>query len=100
MQSDNETSRIITKIRVVKLRGLKNKGSLKALADVTIETDAGAVQVNGVVVRSLEGGQLLVLGPSRKGKRDWFKVVVFRGRLVGLVSEAVLAAYQRISKGQ
>jgi hypothetical protein len=75
----------------------------KALADVTIPIEGlGLIEIFGSSVVEANGGALAVLPPSRQGQKpnQYFETIALRGRIKAMVTEAVLAEYQRIFKAK
>lgn len=74
----------------------KSDSKVKAHADVGLAID-GFLEISGFAVIQSEGG-LRVVPPSRKGKDRYFDMVAIRGKIKGVIEEAVLGEYRRVLK--
>ena len=81
---------------------LRESGSMKATADVTLQTVSGPVTLLGFKVIGQEPGKLWVSLPAKEylkgGKRCFRKVVVFSGPGKAAVTQAVLKAFEEQQK--
>jgi DNA-binding cell septation regulator SpoVG len=78
----------------------KQDSKVKGFADVTIPLgDDGTITVLGFSVLDGDGRPARVMAPARKGKQAWFDTVQLTGRIRQFVETAILAEYERKTKG-
>jgi DNA-binding cell septation regulator SpoVG len=78
----------------------KPDSKVKAYADVTIPLgEDGTITVLGFSILESDGRPARAMSPARKGKQTWFDTVQLSGRIRSLVEAAVLAEYERKTKG-
>lgn len=83
-------------ISVVNLRPSSSTSSVRAYADVRLNSDAGAVKILGLSIVETEGKSPWVAFPQKPGKngKKYFPVNEAEGKLKELIANAVLDAYQ------
>jgi DNA-binding cell septation regulator SpoVG len=84
----------------VEIRFSARPGSLRAYADVQIQTSNGILLKRGYAVIQKEGNPPFVGFPSRQGKipGKFFPIVEAEGDIRMMIIDAILAAYGKASK--
>ena len=94
--SDGKEVRAMTfEISVINLRPSSSTSSVRAYADVRLNSDAGSVKILGLSIVETAGKSPWVAFPQKPGKnaKKYFPVVEAEGKLKELIVNAVLDAY-------